>query len=658
MRFNSIKISNYRQYRNLSFEFTRDTACDMHIIVASNGVGKTNLLNAINWCLYGDEPHTSGGPDGGKNDKMTLCNNLAIQQTKDAGETICTVSVSIEAEDNGEKYTFIREAMWNVNTDMQSGKDDFSIKYVCKTGDTEIKKFGEAEDIINRFLPKKIRKYFYFDGEQLLYYFNPESDKISHIKESIYEIAGVNTLQQVENHLKDRANEYRKTINKMDPNIEEKQKEYQKVCEQIENIENEIKQLSQEIDKAEEAIESIDRQIDGTEEVVDKNRQYKRNKDEIEKEEKNLQEAKEQQAAFIKKYLPMLLLYNTDQETSAYIEQREYEDSVNADVNVNAIEESLRHHECQLCKQHIPHDIEGELLKLVTKFKSNISLQKLAEIKSDIRRSLDIEKYEEEKNKVFESIRRHQDRINELESENDRLVTDIKKVPSIDQIEILMDQKIRNEETKKINERKKIEGEIQRDNLVKEQAEKKKAYDDAMEANNSLGEYKEYYEFTEHAERIVSETKKEIVDEVKQRLEKYTMELFDKLVWKKDTYGRVQLDDNFQMKLFHKKTDKSCLASCSASEKELLALAFTIAIHKVSGYDNLLFIDTPVGRISDENRTNFAKVLLEVSQTKQIILAFTPSEYSEEIRDVLRKDIVSSYVQLQAANTEDETIMR
>lgn len=658
MRFNSIKISNYRQYRNLSFEFTRDTACDMHIIVASNGVGKTNLLNAINWCLYGDEPHTSGGPDGGKNDKMPLCNNLAIQQTKDAGETICTVSVSIEAEDNGEKYTFIREAMWNVNTDMQSGKDDFSIKYVCKTGDTEIKKFGEAEDIINRFLPKKIRKYFYFDGEQLLYYFNPESDKISHIKESIYEIAGVNTLQQVENHLKDRANEYRKTINKMDPNIEEKQKEYQKVCEQIENIENEIKQLSQEIDKAEEAIESIDRQIDGTEEVVDKNRQYKRNKDEIEKEEKNLQEAKEQQAAFIKKYLPMLLLYNTDQETSAYIEQREYEDSVNADVNVNAIEESLRHHECQLCKQHIPHDIEGELLKLVTKFKSNISLQKLAEIKSDIRRSLDIEKYEEEKNKVFESIRRHQDRINELESENDRLVTDIKKVPSIDQIEILMDQKIRNEETKKINERKKIEGEIQRDNLVKEQAEKKKAYDDAMEANNSLGEYKEYYEFTEHAERIVSETKKEIVDEVKQRLEKYTMELFDKLVWKKDTYGRVQLDDNFQMKLFHKKTDKSCLASCSASEKELLALAFTIAIHKVSGYDNLLFIDTPVGRISDENRTNFAKVLLEVSQTKQIILAFTPSEYSEEIRDVLRKDIVSSYVQLQAANTEDETIMR
>lgn len=658
MRFNSIKISNYRQYRNLSFEFTRDTACDMHIIVASNGVGKTNLLNAINWCLYGDEPHTSGGPDGGKNDKMPLCNNLAIQQTKDAGETICTVSVSIEAEDNGEKYTFIREAMWNVNTDMQSGKDDFSIKYVCKTGDTEIKKFGEAEDIINRFLPKKIRKYFYFDGEQLLYYFNPESDKISHIKESIYEIAGVNTLQQVENHLKDRANEYRKTINKMDPNIEEKQKEYQKVCEQIENIENEIKQLSQEIDKAEEAIESIDRQIDGTEEVVDKNRQYKRNKDEIEKEEKNLQEAKEQQAAFIKKYLPMLLLYNTDQETSAYIEQREYEDSVNADVNVNAIEESLRHHECQLCKQHIPHDIEGELLKLVTKFKSNISLQKLAEIKSDIRRSLDIEKYEEEKTKVFESIRRHQDRINELESENDRLVTDIKKVPSIDQIEILMDQKIRNEETKKINERKKIEGEIQRDNLVKEQAEKKKAYDDAMEANNSLGEYKEYYEFTEHAERIVSETKKEIVDEVKQRLEKYTMELFDKLVWKKDTYGRVQLDDNFQMKLFHKKTDKSCLASCSASEKELLALAFTIAIHKVSGYDNLLFIDTPVGRISDENRTNFAKVLLEVSQTKQIILAFTPSEYSEEIRDVLRKDIVSSYVQLQAANTEDETIMR
>lgn len=120
------------------------------------------------------------------------------------------------------------------------------------------------------------------------------------------------------------------------------------------------------------------------------------------------------------------------------------------------------------------------------------------------------------------------------------------------------------------------------------------------------------------------------------------MELFDSLIWKKDTYGRVELDANFRLKLYHKVTMTSCLNSCSAAEKELLALAFTLAVHEVSGYDNLLFIDTPVGRVSDENRENFAQVLLDISKKKQIILAFTPSEYSDEIRSVLNDSTVSS----------------
>ncbi len=103
-------------------------------------------------------------------------------------------------------------------------------------------------------------------------------------------------------------------------------------------------------------------------------------------------------------------------------------------------------------------------------------------------------------------------------------------------------------------------------------------------------------------------------------------------------------------------TIDDCLYSCSAAEKELLALSFTIALHNVSGYDNLLFIDTPVGRVSDVNRENFARVLLEVSQGKQIILAFTPSEFSSEIKAVLNRNTISSYNQL--ASDEDVTTLK
>ena len=114
---------------------------------------------------------------------------------------ICPVSVVIEAEDDKDRYEFSRIIKWNVNTMMVSGKDEFVIHYYPEVGDPQIYEYGNADVIINRFLPKKIRKYFYFDGEQLLFYFNPERDKISHIKDSIYEIAGVNALQGVQNHL-------------------------------------------------------------------------------------------------------------------------------------------------------------------------------------------------------------------------------------------------------------------------------------------------------------------------------------------------------------------------------------------------------------------------------------------------------------------------
>ena len=60
----------------------------------------------------------------------------------------------------------------------------------------------------------------------------------------------------------------------------------------------------------------------------------------------------------------------------------------------------------------------------------------------------------------------------------------------------------------------------------------------------------------------------------------------------------------------------------------MLALAFTLSLHKISGFDGPIIIDTPVARVSDENRQNFGVALASVSLQKQTILLFTPSEYS------------------------------
>ena len=53
MRIERVSIKNFRQYKNVVFEFDKKGQCDLHIILGNNGIGKTNLLNAISWCLYG-----------------------------------------------------------------------------------------------------------------------------------------------------------------------------------------------------------------------------------------------------------------------------------------------------------------------------------------------------------------------------------------------------------------------------------------------------------------------------------------------------------------------------------------------------------------------------------------------------------------------------
>ena len=106
MRIESIEIKNYRQYQNVFFKFDKNTPNDIHVIIASNGVGKTNILNAVNWCLYGDEPHTSGTDSDVSTDKLPLCNLKAVDETKSRSESFCEVAVTIVASEQDEVFTF------------------------------------------------------------------------------------------------------------------------------------------------------------------------------------------------------------------------------------------------------------------------------------------------------------------------------------------------------------------------------------------------------------------------------------------------------------------------------------------------------------------------------------------------------------------------
>lgn len=133
----------------------------------------------------------------------------------------------------------------------------------------------------------------------------------------------------------------------------------------------------------------------------------------------------------------------------------------------------------------------------------------------------------------------------------------------------------------------------------------------------------------------MKETRLDLLEESRREMEQETFDTFSRLLWKKDSFSKVEIVEDYTFRLLDKYGSQT-LGSCSASERALLALSFTLALQKVSMHDSLLFIETPIGRVDEDNRLNFVNTLCEIAKSKQVILTFTPTEYDEKISAALQ----------------------
>jgi DNA sulfur modification protein DndD len=181
---------------------------------------------------------------------------------------------------------------------------------------------------------------------------------------------------------------------------------------------------------------------------------------------------------------------------------------------------------------------------------------------------------------------------------------------------------------------------------------KENALNKALKAVNQSEQAKKKQEFLEQVYSVAKAAKYSLLFKTKDSIQELTTKTFLRLIWKKNTYREVVLDENYSLSLKQMNGMES-LGSVSAAEGALLALSFTLAIHNASGFSSPLIIDTPIARISDINKDNFAKVLLEISKEKQLILFLTPDEYTPKIQQAFEPSINTKYY---LKLSQDETI--
>ena len=650
MRIESIKIINFRQYKDLCLTFPKTKDTDLHVIVASNGVGKTNLMNAITWCFYGDEPNL----DRKSSAALPLCNLKALEECKANGDTIATVSVEIKVNANRETVVFRRHADVNVLTRFAQ-RPVFEVQVTNAAGETEFLYDDYAEDRVNMYVPKKIRQFFFFDGEQLHNYFGPAQDT-THVKDSIYEIAQINIITAAKTHLGTVISEYKSQIARFNPQLDKIAREIAELETERTNRKKEIKALEESNHSAEARIRELNTLISGAETVVDDTSKFDKNEARIKELDREINGFNDDLLKLVRKYYVLLAMYRINERTDKYIADKDTRGKLPPDVDIDLLRKSLSSHICAICNQPFSDDSNAvqHMNDLLSRYEVSTTVANtLAQIKNDVSRAVkEAKDYKQKKTEILENINKREKELKSLQETNERLRVKIRGCSSAKQVADWIDERtglnnaIRTND-QKIGSYKEIIRNLDAD--IKTLRNKE---DEATKETKALEEVKKYKAFAEEARSIIISIESEIIDDVKSQMETETMNLFDELVWKKNTYGRIEFDSNFRLNLFSKGTDISCIDTTSAAERELLALAFTIALHRVSGHDSPLFIDTPVGRVSDHNRENFAKTLVDVSTQKQIVLAFTPSEYSDEIRGFFNESTLSSQTRLKTIGEE------
>lgn len=650
MRIESIDIKNFRQHKDLHLEFPKAKETDLHVIVASNGVGKTNMMNAIVWCFYGIEPNL----DKNSSAALPLCNLKALEEAKVNGEDVAVVNVTIRVTANGETIVFSRSANVNVATHFAQ-RPTFEVQVTNAAGDTNFLYDDFAVERVNMYVPTRIRQYFFFDGEQLHNYFGPTQDT-THVKDSIYEIAQINIITAAKSHLNKLITEYRSTIAKTNPHL-------QQITDQIfaqttdkQNRLNDIKQLEDSNRVAAQRIDQLNTLISGADTVVEDTRQFDANDARIKELESDINRRNEDLATLVRKYYVLLAMYRVNERTKRYIADKDTRGKLPPDVDIDLLRQSLASHICAICNQPFTEDSNAvqHMNELLSRYEVSTDVSnRLSEIKNDVARAVeDAHHYMQEKSAILTDIKNKEKELKTLQEANERLTIKIRGCSSAEQVADWIEERTQLSEATKRNERKigSYTEMIKNINAVIEDLRKKESK--ALAETKNLDEVKKYKAFAEDALKIITDIESEIISDVKSQMETETMRLFNDLVWKENTYGRIEFDDNFKLNLFSKGTDISCIETTSAAERELLALAFTIALHRTSGHDSPLFIDTPVGRVSDSNRINFARTLVDVSTQKQIVLAFTPSEYSDEIKGDFNTSTLSSLVKLGTVGEE------
>lgn len=637
MRIEEIHFENFRKYVDTSVSFPESTN-DIHVVIAENGAGKTTFLNAMTWCLYNQEPKIKDQDDA----LPTLNTEVSNNSERD----IEKASVSITVSGDGLKLIYKRSDIFkihNIHSDYykNNGKreewidQEFTVTEIQGAEQNVCRDRDECELLVSSFIPEAIKEFFFFDGEQLDNYFLMSSA----IKDQVFTLSHIFLLDEMERRIKDRLKFLRKQGN---PNssADSKLQEYNNQSKFLESEQKRYENLKIAYDSKNNELKGLMKSLGSAPSIKD----LEKIRDEKIKQRDNFEisknSKKEELNDHIIKESPKILAKQAFIDSLNLIEENRDESYIYP-IDESVLVDSLHDHSCKVCDR----SFDEELINYIKSKKAKLYLiapedKILNDNKKFFNRFKDVEEnYLKKELKLKNEISNLSDTISTLDVEikefydtikvNEHLKESIERRDEL--LNILPTKKSELDNLKNNNE--KLMGDVQK--LHKE-------YLKLIEQEEEFKEISAKIRLCTDSLAVISDVKEDIMAETREIIQDETNEKFFNLIRKSQTFGRINITENYEVRLFDE-DGRPASSSASASEVELLALSFILAIHSVSGFESPLVVDTLLARTSGEQRLNVAKSCLNVSEEKQLLLFLIDEEYSEPVKRLFKEKHVSEY---------------
>ena len=258
MRLESAHIKNFKLLENVDLTFSTDSQQPLTVIRAENGSGKTSILYALRWAMYG----ARGIPTG-------------MRLTAAAKPPGRPVTVQVRAEftttdpysGDEVRYRLIRSCEETPGEDDRFQRNPDQLRLLRRTSDGEEDIEDGKEGLIRKLLPLNLADVFFTNGDDVQRFISSgqqaDRERQKAVHSAIRQLLGLDDVEATEKHLSNIAKNLKREL------ADDGGEELQAANAALEVIQGRVAADEDELDIIRERIVRVDEQIRADERELD-----------------------------------------------------------------------------------------------------------------------------------------------------------------------------------------------------------------------------------------------------------------------------------------------------------------------------------------------------------------------------------------------------